>query len=178
VSDIKIAFWNLGNLFDIKATPIAADFEFTPPKGWTQEVLNKKIENLSYIIKQLHDGNGPDILGLCEIENEGLAKELIGKVGRDELEVAKYNDSLDIRGIDTCLIYSKDKFKILNSESHNIHYRYPTRDIFQVKLEVLENNTQLDVLVNHWPSRAKGQCETEPFRNTVVRIVEKLLTAF
>jgi hypothetical protein len=85
---------------------------------------------------------------------------LIDEVGREDLEVARYNDSPDIRGIDTSLIYSKDKSKILSSESHNIHYRYPTRDIFQVKLEVLENNAQLDILVNHWPSRAKSSMMT------------------
>jgi hypothetical protein len=44
MSDIKIAFWNLGNPFDIKATPIAADVEFTPARGWTQEVLDKKLK--------------------------------------------------------------------------------------------------------------------------------------
>src|SRR3712207_2199926 len=98
MTDIKIAFWNLGNLFDTKATPIAADFEFTPTRGWTQEVLDKKIENLSYIIGQLHGDIGPDLLGLCEIENEGLAQELINEVGKDDLEVAKYDDSPDIRG--------------------------------------------------------------------------------
>jgi hypothetical protein len=100
---------------------------------------------------------------------------LVDKVSRDDLEVAKYNDSPDIRGIDTCLVYSKNKFKILDSESHNIHYRASTRDIFQVKLEVLENNAQLDVLVNHWPSRYKGQCETEPFRNTVAENCGKIV---
>jgi hypothetical protein len=47
--DIKIGFWNLGNLFDAKATPIAADFEFTPSKGWTQEVLNKKLKTFPII---------------------------------------------------------------------------------------------------------------------------------
>lgn len=179
MSDIKVAFWNLGNLLDINATPLAADLEFTPDRGWTREVLNKKIENLASIIKQLHDGDGPDLLGLCEIENEELAKGLVDKVGRDDLDVVQYIDSPDIRGIDTCLIYSKNKFAIVNSESHNIHYRYPTRDIFQVKVEVRENNAQLDVLVNHWPSRRKGQCETEPFRNTVGencgRIVDRIL---
>jgi hypothetical protein len=50
MSDIKIAFWNSGNLFDIRATPIAADFEFTPSRGWTREVLDSKIKNLSSII--------------------------------------------------------------------------------------------------------------------------------
>ena len=31
--------------------------------------------------------------------------------------------------------------------------RYPTRDIFVNKFRVLDNNTDLHVIVNHWPSR-------------------------
>ncbi len=38
---IKIAFWNLENLFDANKNYIATDLEFTPEKGWTDEVKNK-----------------------------------------------------------------------------------------------------------------------------------------
>jgi len=65
---INIAFWNLDNLFDVEATPIATDFEFTPEKGWTDEVLQKKIENIGKVIRSMHNSEGPDLLGLCEVE--------------------------------------------------------------------------------------------------------------
>ena len=39
---LKAAFWNLQNLFDTTASPIATDFEFTPEHGWTEEVQAKK----------------------------------------------------------------------------------------------------------------------------------------
>jgi hypothetical protein len=42
--------------------------------------------------------------------------------------------------------------------SRNIHFRYPTRDIFQAYLRVKENQAEIDVMVNHWPSRrGKGE---------------------
>ena len=43
----SVAFWNLQNLFDVNSSEIATDLEFIPEKGWSIEVLSKKIENLS-----------------------------------------------------------------------------------------------------------------------------------
>ncbi|MCD6037403.1 MAG: hypothetical protein K0S67_1291 [Nitrososphaeraceae archaeon] len=36
-SNIKVAFWNLGNLFDTSSSSssvIGSDLEFTPERGW------------------------------------------------------------------------------------------------------------------------------------------------
>jgi endonuclease/exonuclease/phosphatase family protein len=157
MNHITVGFWNLQNLFDTTVTDIASDFDFTPQRGWTEEVLNKKLDNLAHIIKSIYN-NGPDILGLCEIENESLARRLIDKIGRNDYEIASYKDSQDIRGIDTCLIYSKNNFECLETYSGNIHFRYPTRDIFQAHLLVKENKAEIDIMVNHWPSRrGKGE---------------------
>ena len=48
------------------------------------------------------------MLGICEVENESVAQKLIEKTGRNDYQIAQYNDGPDIRGIDTCLIYSED----------------------------------------------------------------------
>ena len=72
MNDIEIAFWNRGNLFDVKPSPIAMDLEFTPDRGWTSEVLSKKIEKIGNTIKLMHNNSGPELLGLCEIENVQL----------------------------------------------------------------------------------------------------------
>ncbi len=180
MSDIKIAFWNLENLFDLNSSETALIHEFSPDRGWTKEVLNLKIENLAQVIRSLHDGQGPDLLGICEVENESVAQKLIEKTGRTDYQIAQYNDGPDIRGIDTCLIYSKRIFRFIHANSHNVYLRYPTRDIFHVQLEIVENNAALDVIVNHWPARARGgYCETEPFRITAAegcaRVVDSIL---
>ena len=65
---IKVAFWNVGNLFDAKPSEMAADFEFTPEHGWTEAVYKAKVANLATAINGLHGGLGPDLLGLCEVE--------------------------------------------------------------------------------------------------------------
>lgn len=179
MAEIKIAFWNLQNLFDVTISEIAADLGFTPGNGWTEAVMNQKIENLAAVIKQMHDSEKPDLLGICEIENKNLAEKLIDAIGRKDYKVA-HVDSPDIRGIDTSLIYSSDVFE-LNGEpfGHLVNLRYRTRDVFEVPLHIKSNGANLTVLVNHWPSRSQGKFESEPYRLTVAshagRIVDELL---
>ena len=179
--NIKVSFWNVENLFDTTASEIAADLEFTPANGWTQAAYDAKVKNLAAIIKQMHGGLGPDLLGLCEIENKKVVQDLIDEIGRADYRVA-HVDSPDIRGIDTTLVYSNQVFKDpqpSDMKGHLVHLRYPTRDIFQVRLEVKANTSELNVLVNHWPSRRRGQYESEPMRITVAehcgRLVDEIL---
>ena len=51
---IKVAFWNVGNLFDIEKNEIATDFEFTPERGWTKDVRDRKLNNLAKVIKSMN----------------------------------------------------------------------------------------------------------------------------
>ena len=44
MSHITVAFWNLGNLFDIDSSEPALVREFTPDRGWTGEVLEKNLK--------------------------------------------------------------------------------------------------------------------------------------
>lgn len=181
MSEIKVAFWNLQNLFDTTASPIAADLEFTPEQGWTPEVFDVKVAHLAQVIRQMHGGTGPDLLGLCEVENKGVVERLLAEIGRPELRVA-HVESPDIRGIDCSLVYSSDRFDDPTPEDmqgHLVHFRYPTRDIFQVRLTLKGGGPELNVLVNHWPSRGAGQYETEPYRLSVAtrcgQLVDQLL---
>ncbi|MDJ0780894.1 MAG: hypothetical protein QNJ22_02930 [Desulfosarcinaceae bacterium] len=171
--DLNIAFWNLGNLFDTIDSPISQDFEFTPDKGWTAETQTAKIGNLAAVINQMFDGNGPDLLGICEVENEAVLKKLVEAVTvRNDLAILQFEDGPDIRGIDCALVYSDQKFEPIRftdpeppaPKGHLIHNRYPTRDIFEAPLKVLDNDAELIVYINHWPSRSRGRYKTESLR--------------
>ena len=185
MAEFTVGFWNLQNLFDTTASAIAADLEFTPAEGWTDAVLEQKLDNLAAIINLMHNG-GPDLLGLCEVENKEVMERLIAKLARQDYKLA-HVDSPDIRGIDTTLVYSSTIFE-LDGEPvpHLVHLRYPTRDIFQVPLRVKATQDKLTVLVNHWPSRSQGKYESEPYRITVANhcgriadgILKKSRTAF
>lgn len=186
--NLNIAFWNLGNLFDIDDDPISDDFDFTPEKGWTEAIQNKKVENLARVIDAMFEGTGPDLLGVCEVENEATLQQLVDAVNvRDDLVVLHFDDGPDVRGIDCALVYSNVRFEPLEFQApeplapmgHVVHNRYPTRDIFEVPLRVLENGSELIIYVNHWPSRSRGRYETEPLRiaagNHLGRLIDQRL---
>ncbi|MCH8925000.1 MAG: hypothetical protein IH924_02545 [Proteobacteria bacterium] len=71
-----VAFWNLENLFDIETAPLARRPEKLAKKikkeikGWTQAILDKKLARLAEIIGKMNANQGPDILGVCEVENK------------------------------------------------------------------------------------------------------------
>ena len=175
MADIRVACWNLQNLFDITASNIAADLEFTPEQGWTADALDKKLTNLAIVIKAMHGGHGPDLLGIVEVETKALLEELIQRTGLPNLKVA-HVDSPDLRGIDTSLVYDEQLFDLAAPPvGHVMHLRHRTRDVFQVPLTVKANGAALHVFVNHWPSRSAGQYETEPLRIAVAENCARLL---
>lgn len=180
MADIKVAFWNLQNLFDTTASPIATDLDFTPANGWDQLAFDAKVKNLASIINLMHEGKGPDLLGICEIENKDVAQTLIAATGRTDYRLA-HSESPDLRGIDVSLIYSDAVFKPPQPEviiGHVVYLRYRTRDIFEVHLTVKDNDAELIALVNHWPSRRQGQYESEPHRITVAEHCGRLVDGF
>src|SRR5687767_8342231 len=78
-----IASWNVENLFDLEDDPnVELDEEFTPagPKRWTAERLERKLDNLARILTKMNDGRGPDVLGLCEVENRKVVEMLVAKL--------------------------------------------------------------------------------------------------
>lgn len=182
--DINAAFWNLGNLFDTVADPIANDFDFLPSKGWTPATLQTKVANLAAVIDDMFGGTGPDLLAVCEVENEATLQQLVDAVTvRTDLEILAFQDGPDIRGIDCALIFSNQIFQSITlggSEpdapaSHVVHNRYPTRDIFEVALRVISNNAELIVYINHWPSRSRGRYESEPLRIAAANHLGRLM---
>ena len=111
-----IAFWNVENLFDISTSPDRPDYLKTKLKGelkgWTAAVLKKKISQLVKIITQMNGGDGPDILGICEIENENVVAKLLDAMpaGWRNYAIA-HADTQDGRGIDVAVIYDADKYE-------------------------------------------------------------------
>ena len=118
-----IAWWNVENLFDVKDAPldrrpeelkrkIKADL-----KDWTAEVVDKKTTNLGSVISQMNEGMGPDILGVCEVENRFVLEQLTDKVnvpGRNYQVI--HHDMSDKRGIDVAFIYDSNNYNVNANE--------------------------------------------------------------
>jgi len=165
MGSIRVGWWNLQNLFDTEDDPISADLEFTLATGWTPEVYAAKLANLAAAIRELHAGQGPELLGVCEVEGDAVFQALLDEVGDAHLKlVSDPAGTSDLRGIDTSLAYDDRKLRPLEQRSHVVHLRYATRDIFEVVFEVVETGERLVVIATHWPSRSKGRWRSEPVR--------------
>lgn len=207
--EICIAWWNLENLFDTIDDPGKGDDDFLPSgkKEWTQERLHRKITNLASAITAMNPGKGlvlssqmgacpersrgegPDILGFCEVEHESLIDSLLNYLPQKYAKV--YYESSDRRGIDVGMIYNKNIFSLRHSEKHTVSLKSrPTREIIEVSLvmdslSLLSIGTGpalsavegrgLTILLNHWPSRLGGKLESEPRRLNAAKTARKII---
>lgn len=176
--ELTVGFYNVENLFDLEDDPNTRDDDFMPDgrQQWTRKRYEDKLGKLGKVIGEL--GGGPDLLGLCEVENAFVVKELLKN---DAIKGRKYQfvheESPDERGIDVAFVYDPKKFKVLEHQA--IRIKLPiegdstTRDALMVKGEA-EGKT-LYCFVNHWPSR-RNPDETRKFVARRLRsVVDSLL---
>jgi predicted extracellular nuclease len=176
MANYLIAFWNIENLFAPDGFPARepwiAKKNAGDLKGWTQQLFDRKIEQLSRIIRQMGAGTGPDLLGVCEVENKFCLEQLAGKLNQllpaRRYDVVHADSTKDKRGIDTAFIFdakrlTPDRQKVF---SHFVMRRTGTRDITQVTFTTKAGNDFV-ALSNHWPSRAGGpSTDSQGFRMT------------
>ena len=157
--DHYIARWNVENLFDhaTAARPqYLRDRLRSELAGWTAAVRDTKIAQIASIITQMNNQNGPDILGVCEIENANvmtLLAQAMARPGRNYSVV--HHDMSDNRGIDIGYIYDANLYTpdpINPWFSHEVLKRSATRDIFQANFDTAQGH-RLILIGNHWPSR-------------------------
>jgi endonuclease/exonuclease/phosphatase family metal-dependent hydrolase len=176
--EFHVAFWNVENLFDLEDDPaVEFDEEFTPrsPKRWTAERLEIKLGNLSRVIRKMNDGRGPDVLGLCEVENRQVVELLVAKLaplGR-RYEIV-HQDSPSDRGIDCALVFDAGVFGLANSTFHLVDAE-KTRDILEAKLR--HDGADLWVFVNHWPSRGNKEWQRVKAATVLRTRLDQILAA-
>jgi Endonuclease/Exonuclease/phosphatase family len=130
VGSIRVAWWNLENLFDTVDDPISRDFDFTPSEGWTATAYKAKKQNLAAALNELHGGLGPELLGVAEVEGDTVFEELIAETGNTHLKVVKDpSGTSDLRGIDVSLAYDDRKLSVVDKHSHVVHQRLQRRAV-------------------------------------------------
>jgi predicted extracellular nuclease len=167
------AWWNLENLFDLHDSanrPAWLQRKLNSELiGWNADVLNSKLDQLARVIKRLNDDNGPDLLGVCEVENKTVLEKLLAKIDTPNRKYTiVHSDTGDQRGIDVAFIYDSKLFrKPYKSHvfNHVVLKRNATRDILQVNFKT-RGSQPLDFVVigNHWPSKLGGDLASEPYR--------------
>jgi predicted extracellular nuclease len=179
--DYHIAWWNLENLFDEEnalALGRRTEKVFRSIRddiaGWTPELRDRKIEQLASVIAQMNSGRGPDLLGVCEVENRFVLERLIDAVnaalpvGRSYALV--HADTDDARGIDVAFIYDETLFHVPQPVEESVFFhvvmrRNATREIVQVNFTTDTPAARTwAVFGNHWPSRSGGQFESAGYR--------------
>lgn len=163
-----IGFYNVENLFDTEDDPATNDQEFLPDGsyGWTEDHLKIKLDNLGKVIAEMGDEDGPEILGLAEVENRAVLEMLVkNKVLKKHGYDIVHADSPDQRGIDCALIYKKKSFLPLYQRSFpvdltDVNEDITTRDILMVK-GIFDGKFELSIFVNHWSSRRGGKQKSD-----------------
>jgi hypothetical protein len=148
--------------------------------------------------------NSPTFIGCSEIENRGVLEDLIKESKLvDKAYGIIHFDSPDKRGIDVALLYQKKYFrpttytniplivyrkepaKKLGSkveveeklddtlEINNYNNRVFTRD--QLLVTGFLDGEEINIIVNHWPSRSGGEKKSSPFREAAGALNRKII---
>lgn len=175
-----VGFYNLENFYDTVDNPLVNDEEFLPGsiRNYNTAIYLDKVDKLAKVISEIGvemNPDGPAILGVSEIENDTVLRDLTRHplLAKRKYEIVHY-DSRDIRGVDVGLLYNPKYFKVENSDKLFVQLpggskdAYFTRDILWVK-GTLDGET-IHVYVNHWPSRYGGEARSAPAREAAARV--------
>lgn len=180
-----IAFYNVENLFDIENDSLTFDDDRTPQgkDHWTHDRYLKKVEHISKVISEIGNDvtqTSPDIIGLCEVENKQVVKDL---VNHTNLKAKNYGivhfDSPDERGIDVAFLYKKSAFIVNTFKSHRLllfnkeGFRDYTRD--QLVVSGFLDDEEFYFVVNHWPSRSGGEARSKPNRIAAAQLNKRII---
>ncbi|MDB5034428.1 MAG: putative extracellular nuclease [Chlorobi bacterium] len=180
---LTFAFYNTENLWDPEDDPAShGDDDFTPEGSmrWTNDRLERKLAGIARAMRGMNDYHGPDLIGMCELEN----RHVLERLTREFLPPGEYDiahaESPDERGIDVALLYRPAMATLKRLTMHRVDLgagERPTRDIMEATFE--RKGRIFTVLVNHWPSRREGAAESEPKRKlvaaTAARIIDSLV---
>lgn len=180
-----IAFYNVENLFDTINDPKTFDDDRTPEgtDRWTSKVYNDHVQKIAKAIADIGRDvtkQPPDIVGLCEVENESVIVDLINTshLRNHNYGIVHY-DSPDSRGIDVALIYKKNVFTPIESRNYPLEiadekgWRRNTRD--QLVVQGLLDGEKIYLIVNHWPSRSGGEAASRPKREAAASLNKSLI---
>lgn len=178
---LVVAFYNVENLFHPSDDSLTRDDDFTPNGAyhWSYGKYYKKIANVAKVLIAMGQGKPPAIVGLAEIENERVLKDLCY---RSPLKTFGYryvhHDSPDRRGVDVALMYRDSLVRILRE--HKVPVQFPfepqtrNRDLLYA-LAQFPCGDSLHIIVNHWTSRFGGYAATIPKRNYYADVARRVV---
>ena len=176
---LTFVFYNVENLFDTQDDPVVNDQEFLPggKKQWNFKRYIKKINDISRVIKELGGVELPEVVGLCEVENEMVLSSLVNHANLrgGHYQIVHFNDR-DSRGIDLALVYRSDEFHLLSRKLIPVRSSKGGsygRGILYVTGQA-GNGEISHIFVNHWPSRENNDATKERGRQEMAGSLRRL----
>jgi endonuclease/exonuclease/phosphatase family metal-dependent hydrolase len=178
-SVFTFVFYNVENLYDTYDDPGKGDQEFLPgsPKQWNAERYLKKISDLSEVLKEIGEKELPEIIGLCEVENVKVVRDLVAhkNLSGGKYKIVHFEDH-DPRGIDMALVYRPDEFAVQSQQLLPVRNRQGktmSRGILYVTGRS-GNGEIFHIFINHWPSRERNESSSESGRNEMAMVLKNL----
>lgn len=195
---LSVVFWNVENFFDWRndsTTESDAEFSAGGERHWTWKRFQAKANAFAKALFWVEGETGrlPDIIGLEEVENAFVLRQVLQKTALRKLDYEYVHfDSPDRRGIDVALLYRSSRLELVSAKPCHLYDAdtvMATRDIllcvFRRKVSVMPdtdraslvtentpspagNDDTFAVLVNHHPSKYGGAAESEPRRRIAV----------
>lgn len=200
-----VAFYNLENLFDtINGPNNDEEWLPNGAQHWTSKKYHQKLINLSRVLMQIgtndQQKDAPTFIGASEVENRGVLEDLVKEPNIANLDYGIVHfDSPDKRGIDVALLYRKKYFKptsyinipLLIYKDQQKEDKKDKEEVTDDKIEVTKDNRvytrdvllvtglldgeEVNLIVNHWPSRSGGEKKSSPFREAAGRLDRKIM---
>ena len=83
----RVVSWNVENLFDIHHDSLKNDREFLPDalRHWNYTRYKKKLTDMARVITAVGEWEPPALVGLCEVENDTVLRDLTRRSPLKEL---------------------------------------------------------------------------------------------
>jgi endonuclease/exonuclease/phosphatase family metal-dependent hydrolase len=119
---LSVMFWNVENFFDWRNdSTTVSDVEFSAAgeRHWTWKRFQAKANAFAKALfwVEAETGRLPDIVGLEEVENAFVLRQVLQKTALRKLDYKYVHfDSPDRRGIDVALLYRSSRLELLDSK--------------------------------------------------------------
>ena len=163
-------FWNVENFFAPQA-----DGE----RHWGRKKFRTKCQTVAKTLlwAASEQGGLPDVIGLAEVENAFVLRQLIQTTALRKLDYRVVHfESPDPRGIDVALLYRSSRLRLESAKPCHLYQAdstiLPTRDILLAQFR--GPGGEIAVLVNHHPSKYGGVSASGPRRKIAVERLRQL----
>ena len=119
---LQVMFWNVENFFDWRndsTTVSDVAFSAAGERHWTWKRFQAKANAFAKALfwVEAETGRLPDIIGLEEVENAFVLRQVLQKTALRKLDYKYVHyDSHDRRGIDVALLYRSSRLELLDSK--------------------------------------------------------------